>query len=105
MSTRENGFIKHDTDKLDYTLVDPCVMAAIAHVSAHGAKKYGRENWKLAFEAEDGVATYHKALLRHLVAYQSGEAVDAESGCPHLYHAAWNIMAMIYGTYVHGGGR
>ncbi len=35
------------------------------------------------------------AALRHLVAYNSGERIDGESGLSHLAHVATNICFLI----------
>lgn len=102
-------FRKYDDGKLDILLVEPCLIEAVATVGGYGAKKYslydddgnlvesGRSNWKRAFNEPDGPTRYMNALLRHLLAVQKGEFVDAESGLPHMAHAAWCCMAVLYG--------
>ncbi|WP_296125425.1 dATP/dGTP diphosphohydrolase domain-containing protein [Pseudomonas sp. Ga0074129] len=49
-----------------------------------GALKYGRANWRVS-----GVraSIYFDAASRHLNAWFEGEAVDPDSGLPHLSHA------------------
>jgi hypothetical protein len=63
----------------------------IAKVSAFGAKKYSKDNWRTSGSwcrcADSG--------LRHLLAYMDGDSHDAESGMPHLAHFGWNLMALI----------
>lgn len=99
---------KYDENKLDLTLVEPCIMDAIAEVSMYGMRKYsatmpdgtyvsGRDNWKLAFEGSTDVQRYVASAMRHLNQWRRGERLDSESGISHLSHLAWNVMLMIYG--------
>lgn len=99
---------KFDENKLDLTLVEPCVMDAIARVSMYGMRKYsvtmpdgtfvsGRDNWKLAFESSTDVQRYVASAMRHLNQWRRGEKCDPESGLSHLDHLIWNVMLMIYG--------
>lgn len=99
---------KYDENKLDLTLVEPCIIEAIAKVSTYGMKKYsavmpdgtfvsGRDNWKLAFETSNDVQRYMASAWRHLLEYRKGNKTDDESGLSHLYHLAFNVMLMIYG--------
>ena len=38
---------------------------------------------------------YIAAAMRHFEAYRKGEFIDAESGMPHLWHCACNLMFLI----------
>lgn len=67
-------------------------LADIAHVSAFGAQKYGLNNWQLCEDLD----RYRNALARHVFAYLSGEWLDPESGKPHLAHAGWNCLALMW---------
>lgn len=98
---RANGFTKFDSAKVDLTLVEPELDLAVAAVAEHGAKKYGRDNWKLAFvgNACYGMEVYERALQRHALAMRV-EWADPDSGLPHVYHVAWNCMAILYGARV-----
>jgi hypothetical protein len=49
----------------------------------HGARKYGRFNWR---EHTVTVSVYTDAIMRHLMAYVDGEDLDPESGINHLAH-------------------
>lgn len=77
--------LKYDQDKPRLDLVPPEAIIAIGHVMTYGARKYAPDSWR-GVEAHRYVA----ALLRHLMAYQSGESTDAESGYPHLWHVLTN---------------
>ena len=88
----DNGFTKHDNGKPLVSLVEPSFIIGLAEVMTQGADKYGKDNWKLCEEPE----RYLNALLRHTLAYWGGEKVDNESGKSHLYHIAFNAMALDY---------
>ena len=55
-----------------------------ALVMSYGAKKYGKDNWKIGCEW----VRYVNAALRHLYAFAEREDIDPESGYSHLAHAA-----------------
>lgn len=79
------GGIKFDQGKKDYTLLFQDLKVTVDEVTdvlELGAKKYARGNYKL-IESD----RYHKALLRHLMSYLSGEITDPETGKHHLAHA------------------
>jgi hypothetical protein len=79
---------KQDAGKLQITLVPTQIIRDIAEVRMYGNKKYGSaDNWKNVEPRR-----YRDAMMRHLLAYiDDPEAVDAESGLPHLWHAACNM--------------
>jgi hypothetical protein len=56
-----------------------------AWVHGLGAAKYGRYNWR---NNEVNASTYVSAIMRHLMAWQTGEDIDPESGRSHLAHIA-----------------
>jgi hypothetical protein len=63
----------------------------VGRVGTFGAEKYSDNGW---MSVENGEQRYLDAMLRHLVAFMSGEESDSESGLPHLAHAAWNALAI-----------
>lgn len=71
--------------------VDPLALLELAKVGGVGAVKYSRYNYLRGFAWSLG----YDALQRHLLAYQSGEDVDPESGLPHLAHAMWHCSALL----------
>lgn len=82
-----NQEAKRDAGKLRLSLVPVGIIEAVARIRMYGVEKYGDpENWKQV-ETE----RYQDALYRHILAYAKGEELDAESGLPHLWHAACNI--------------
>lgn len=82
---------KDDRGKNRLDLIPPQVILALGRVMTYGAGKYGANNWQ-------GVETdrYYAALLRHVMAWRSGEARDPESGMPHLWHVLTNAAFMVY---------
>lgn len=84
--------IKADAGKLRLSLVPVEIIRAVARVREYGVDKYGKaESWR-SVEAE----RYREALLRHILAWwDDPNAVDAESGLPHLWHAACNIAFLL----------
>ena len=90
---------RDDSDKLMLQLLDPEFIKGIAGVMTMGAKKYDRDNWKESAGTELSDEYIHSAkgcLLRHTYAYLGGEYLDPESGYPHLFHVATNLMILEY---------
>ncbi len=69
--------------KVPYDKIPWEILEADAHVHAHGAAKYGERNWRL-----DKIlaSTYEGAIMRHFIAWTTGEDIDPDSGHPHLNH-------------------
>lgn len=71
--------------------LDPQALYTLSEVSGMGASKYSAFNflqgyaWSLSFNA----------LQRHLLKFWAGDELDAESGLPHLGHAAWHCLALL----------
>lgn len=83
---------KHDTGKPLMGAVPPNALLAVTRVLTFGAEKYGRDNWR---QVENAGTRYLDAALRHINAYQRGEAADPESGESHLAHAVCSLMFML----------
>lgn len=79
---------KYDGGKLPLNLLSTTALYETAKVLAHGAKKYGVNNWRQGIEWSRVIA----AALRHLTAFNNGDNFDTESGLSHLSHAACCIM-------------
>lgn len=62
MLQRENGFIKADKEKINFSLVDPYAYEDLGKCLTIGAKKYSPDNWKLG-----DIESYIAALDRHLI--------------------------------------
>ena len=83
---------KHDTGKVDISLVPLVATEAEARALMFGEKKYGRYNYTQGFETSRLVA----ACLRHVLAYQNGEDTDPESGLSHLGHAKACLSMLLH---------
>ena len=92
--TSEPVFTKHDIGKPMVSLVEPEFILGIAEVLTFGTKKYAIDNWKLM--VEEDIRRVKDSLLRHILAYTSGELIDKESGLSHLQHAGCNLMFLDY---------
>lgn len=66
------------------SLVSPAGMIYEALAMQNGADKYGPYNWR---EKKVQAMIYLEACMRHLLAWQEGEEIAADSGVPHLGHA------------------
>jgi len=94
LKTSEPVFTKHDTGKPMVSLVESEFILGVAEVLTMGAKKYAIDNWKLM--TDEDIRRVKDSLLRHTLAYTSGELIDKESGLSHLYHAGCNLMFLDY---------
>ncbi len=82
---------KFDGEKVRLDLVEPSLIEAIGKVRTYGVKKYTDEqSWR-----KIETSRYVAAAMRHFEAYRKGESNDAESGMPHLWHCACNLMFLI----------
>ena len=85
------GGTKHDSNKIDLSLVPRVLMEAVAQALQFGEGKYGRYNFRRGFPNHRLIA----ACLRHVLAYQDGEDLDPESNLPHLAHATACIAMLL----------
>ena len=83
-----NQETKADLGKPHLTLVPNEIIRVIAVIREYGNKKYGDpENWRTV-----EIDRFRNAAYRHLLAYiDNPNAVDSESGYPHLWHLACNV--------------
>lgn len=90
--TDKSQTAKHDAGKIRPTLVFPSLTRAVAAVRGYGVATYtDPKNWR-----QVSPERYRDALYRHWLAYlDDPQAVDDESGLPHLWHMACNIMFLI----------
>jgi hypothetical protein len=74
--------MKFDHEKPDWSLLDLDRVEEVVRVLTYGAKKYSPDNWKHVEPHR-----YLSAAMRHIAAFQRGEAEDSETGISHLAHA------------------
>ena len=82
--------IKHDGEKLRWSLLPWKALERVVEVLEFGAWKYSPDNWK---KVEDAEQRYKDAAQRHLAAVMQGEIYDPESGKTHYAHA---ICCLLY---------
>ena len=94
-SGKQENLLKETTGKLQLSLVPRKIIIAIAKVRMYGIAKYKTDNWKLNSKKE-----YQDAAFRHFLTYlDDNDAIDEESGLPHLHHLACNIAFLIEGGF------
>lgn len=87
-----SGGAKHDSGKVDLTLVPTIALELEARALMFGEKKYGRYNYTQGFEVSRLLA----ATLRHTLAYRDGQDYDTESGLHHLGHARATLAMLLH---------
>jgi len=65
-------------------------LALLGEVYGFGAQKYERHNFRKGY----AWSLSYDAMLRHILLSLSGEDYDAESGLPHMAHAAWHALTL-----------
>jgi hypothetical protein len=91
MKTKYKKLQRFDDDRPLFASIPPRAMVEIAEVLLHGAKLYGDYNWC----SGTGWSKLLSAAMGHLIAWNSGESTDADSGRSHLAHAASNILFLL----------
>jgi hypothetical protein len=76
--------------KRRWSLLDLKYLEGLVEVLEMGAIKYGDYNWTLGLPTTD----IYESLMRHVIAWKSGEDKDAESGLDHIDHAICNLYFM-----------
>lgn len=85
--------LKDDKGKLRFDLITPGCLTGLAEVLTYGAHKYKPNSWQ---NVEDAENKHYAALLRHLVAWRSGEVYDSETNLSHIKHILTNAMFLLY---------
>lgn len=86
---------KDDSAKLRWDLLDDSADEALAAVLTLGASKYSEGGWR---HVDNSDARYYAALRRHLRGHRKflvtgniADALDAETGLPHVAQALCNL--------------
>lgn len=95
--TKTEG-VKDDSGKTQWWYIDNFWpdLKEVVEVLTYGDKKYPADdgaNWK---RLENPTRRLKDALLRHIIAYRSGEKTDPETGKSHLAHAITNALMLMY---------
>lgn len=83
---------RHNSGKTQTREIYPKFLMGIGEVLTKSRDKYDHYNWCKATK----ISTPYESAMRHLMEFQSGADLDAESGKHHLLHVATNIMFMYY---------
>lgn len=82
---------RYNSGKVEFDDIPMLGIIEVAKAGVYGRKKYGKQNWRKSAPTSQ----YLNCAFRHLLKYMYGETHDQESGCHHLGHAAWNILALL----------
>lgn len=87
--------VKDKAGKPRMSLILPNANAAVVRVREYGLQKYpDAENWRKVDNAD-----WLDAAMRHLLKYMDGAEYDAESECPHLWHALCDLSYLVENLY------
>lgn len=92
MKHPKRGGLKFDAGKPRMDLLSPYALQELSKVLSMGAVKYGDYNWQEGIKYSRILA----AILRHTMAYMSGESTDPESGLSHIAHVMCNCMFLLH---------
>ena len=87
------AFTKHDSGKPRISRLPWAALEEGCEVLAHGAAKYGWDNWKAG--GKEAVERYLDALGRHYSAVCRGETHDKDSQMRHLAHILANVLFLM----------
>lgn len=83
---------RYNQGKVQTREIDPAFVLGIGEVLTKSREKYEHYNWCKPTK----LSTPYESMMRHILAFQSGENIDPDDGCSHLLKAAVNIMFMHY---------
>jgi hypothetical protein len=86
------GSLRYNSGKPQTNEIDPNFILGMGAVLEKSRVKYSRGNW----EKGNSYSVPYDSMMRHILAWQSGETIDKESGQSHLHHAALNLMMLAY---------
>ncbi len=92
MSTDKS--LRFNEGKIQTKEVDPAFILGIGAVLTKSREKYPAFNW----QKDTAWSIPYESMMRHLMAFQSGEELDPETKLSHLLHCATNIMFLYYYT-------
>lgn len=85
--------MKPGENKVLLQLIDPFFIDGLGQVLTYGAKKYQTgPGWK---NLENPIFETEGSVMRHWNEYKKGNFYDDESGLPHLYHCASQLMILM----------
>lgn len=88
----KRGGTKHDSGKPKIKFLSREFVEGVAAAQTFGSAKYGDWNFRNSLET----TALYDALMRHMIAWMSGENNDPESGLSHLSHAGANLNMLMW---------
>jgi hypothetical protein len=88
--------VKHDSGKLDWSLMPLTALEPVVAVLMEGARKYARNNWMNLMEKPGGRMRAVNAIERHLTKYKEITGVDPEWKLSHMSHLACNAIFLLW---------
>lgn len=92
LKNAEPKALRHNSGKTQWSLIDYPSIEPMVKVLEFGSNKYTRDNWHKGHS----INSLCDSLMRHLVAFMSGEDDDPESGESHVGHILCNAMFINY---------
>ncbi len=86
------NFIKHDTDKAQWSLLPWEVLEEVVQILTEGERKYPSVDGIPNYQRCTDVNRYFNAHDRHLFETRMGRLTDKESGKSHIAHAIANLL-------------
>lgn len=85
---KKSAGLKFDSGKPPLDLLSRVWLEGTANVLEYGRHKYAAHNWRKGIQFSRLLAS----AQRHILAFQDGEDVDAETNLSHLFHASCCLM-------------
>jgi len=79
------------TKPAQVSMVPGKALLQVAEHYGRGAKKYGAHNWRAGYPW----SLSFDALMRHALAFWSGEDLDPETGSPHMSAVVFHALALL----------
>lgn len=86
----DGGGLRYNAGKVQLELIPVEWIWGLGMVLTRGAAKYAVRNWERGMKWSYPVG----CALRHILKFVCGERYDQETGCHHLFMAAWNCCAL-----------
>lgn len=86
----DGGGLRFNTGKNQIELIPTEWTWGLAMVLTRGAFKYAIRNWERGMKWSYLIG----CIGRHVLKFMCGERYDAETGCHHMFMAAWNCCAL-----------
>jgi hypothetical protein len=86
----DGGGLRYNAGKNQLELIPMEWTWGLGMVLTRGAAKYAARNWERGMKWSYPVG----CAFRHIIKFCCGERYDKETGCHHLFMAAWNCCAL-----------